>query len=586
MTLGADDRGFLLVDSRDATDDDRVRLGAGLARLSHAGWRLALRLDDLDCLIGPRSTLQVRQIQRRHLLIGDWHGEPALAARIAVARTSSAVARAAVGGGWGRYVLGWRADEGGLGVLRDPSGTLDCLWWRRGGLRLVSSEPPEAADSLLPQDLSVDWPVVAEIALDPGLASDRLALKGLNAVAPGECVRITEAGAYRSPVWTPSQCVGRPWDDRPDALRRVVDEAVLQLAGGHERLIGEISGGLDSAIVTSSLAGAGLGGRAAFVNFYGDWGEGDERRFAFEAAALSGLALEAARKPVAAVTPDLLAPLGQGVRPGLQGVDVAYDRDVAHRLDASGATGLLTGQGGDAVFFQAPDPRIVVDRRRRDGLMAVRPAYWAQVARWTRHSAWTIADLALRPPKPTAPTARQHVWLADADPAYPAKYGQILRLANCQLFWGDCLRSRSGELVHPLLSQPVMEHCLALPIDRLTCGVRDRGLARLAFADRVPASILQRRDKGDLSQFYGHVLRRSLPEIRPFLMEGRLVAQHVLDRDELEAALTPDQLLQSQTSNRHLLHAVLETWVRRWSDRIAARRRAEIGFKPGDIPAV
>ena len=57
--------------------------------------------------------------------------------------------------------------------------------------------------------------------------------------------------------------------------------------------------------------------------------------------------------------------LASGLRPALQGVDPAYDRHAAGRLAALGADGLLTGQGGDSVFFQAPDPLVAADRFRR-----------------------------------------------------------------------------------------------------------------------------------------------------------------------------------------------------------------------------
>lgn len=579
--LGADDRAWLLIDRRQADANDVVVLERALVGLAHAGWRSALSVDGLDVWLGPRAALDVRQVHRRHILIGRWTGDAALAALIGASRSPAEIARAAIGGGSGRYVLAWEEDDGRLGLLRDPSGALDCVWWRHGGLRLASDQPPRAADALLPADLAIDWEVLGEIATSPGLLSDRVALRGLHTVTPGDLVLI-ERGHQAQAIWRPAAFY-RPadgWDDRPEALQEAVDEAVRDAVAPHQDVFGEISGGLDSAIVSSSLAAVGEGDKARFINFYGDWKEGDERDYAFAAAGKAGFPLQAARKPVAPVTAGLLEPLGWGIRPALHGVDVAYDRDVARRMARRKATALLTGQGGDAVFFQAPDPQVVIDRRRREGWRGLRPGYWAEVGRWTRHSAWTIAGLALNPPARGAGRGRRHAWLAETDEVPPAKYGQILRLANCQLFWGDCLRARSGDLLHPLLSQRVMEHCLSIPADRLVLGVRDRGLARQAFASRLPASILERRDKGDLSQFYGHVVQRSLPEIRSLLLDGLLASHRLLDRIELERDLTPERLTWSQTSNRHLLHAVLEIWARFWTERIEARRWAQISTKP------
>ena len=580
MTLAVDARAFLLVDSSDATLGDRGRLDHVRRHVLAAGWRSVLSVDHIEVFLGPKATVDVRQVHRRHIQIGAWRPtDRSLSSIIGTSRTSVGLGSDVVRSGWGRYIMAWRDDDGRLGLMRDPSGAIDCVWWRSGGLRLASDQPPQVADALLPPEIAIDWEVLAALSNDPGLLSDRPPLRGLNVITPGDMVLLGDT-VERHVLWHPSSFVGAPFDDSPDALRALVDHVVAATLSPHERIHGEISGGLDSAIVSSSVAAAGLGPRARFVNYFGDWGEGDERAYAFAAAEQSGLRLTAARKPVAAITEALLRPLGEGIRPALHGVDVAYDRDGARRLRQRRATALVTGQGGDAVFYQAPEPRIVVDRRRREGLAGFRPRYWGDMARWTRHSAWTLARLALWPPPRKPSSAPLHPWLADASDLPPGKYGQVHRLANCQLFWSDCLRARVADLIHPLLSQPIIEHCLAIPADRLTLGPRDRGLARKAFAGRLPASIAQRRDKGDLGQFYGHVVQRSLPDLRPLLMDGLLVEHRLLDPVELGRDLEPERLLWSPGTNRPLLLGVLEVWVRRWTERIEARRRTEISAQP------
>jgi asparagine synthase (glutamine-hydrolysing) len=563
------EHGYLVIQSNGLDPVDHAVLEVGCRGLEQAGWRSVLAMEGMEVFVGPRRPPKVRLVHRRCILIGDYrpHGQ-ALSALVGASRGPAELARAVVTGGWGRYILVWRTDAGELAVLRDPSGAVDCLAWAKGRLRVTADQPPPEADVLMPEALAIDWELLGELAEQPGLVSDQPPLRGLTAVAPGEFA-IVDREPVRRAIWRPADIwrTGRA-DPSPSALRAVVDAAVAAETEKHGSLVGEISGGLDSAIVSSSLAASGGASRARFVNYFGDWAEGDERAYAEAAAGMSGLSLATARKPVAPITPELLEPLGWGVRPALHGVDAAYDLDMADRLTAAGATGLLTGQGGDAVFFQAPDPQVVVDRRRRRGWKGFEPGYWAEVGRWTRHSAWTVAALALGPPRCLSPRARLHPWLEDCDDFPPGKRGQILRLANCQLFWGDCLRARVADLVHPLLSQPVMEHVLAIPADQLLLDVRDRGLARVAFADRLPALIRERRDKGDLSAFYGHVLLASLPTLRPFLMDGRMAGHRLLDRAELERDLSSHRLMWSADGNRPLLLAVLENWVRHWIDRI------------------
>lgn len=147
---------------------------------------------------------------------------------------------------------------------------------------------------------------------------------------------------------------------------------------------------------------------------------------------------------------------------------------MAGRLKAASATGLLTGQGGDAVFFQAPDPRVVVERRRRRrrrrrrGWRGLEPGYWAEVGRWTRHSVWTVARLALGPSP--SPGGGRHPWLdafdrGDLDVA-------IIRRDEDR---------RDGETLGPehfgWFASPNFEHRAGEPL-RLAallpeCGVRD-----------------------------------------------------------------------------------------------------------------
>ncbi len=585
---GPADHGYVLIDRRSARAHAEHDLAAAVRSLEGQGWRQVGAVEDLTIWVGPRSRLRVTQVGRRHLLIGDWRAareavHQSLAAVIARSQGPTALAHAVVGQGWGRYVLAWRADDGRLGLLRDPTGALDCAWWRRDGAILAVHEPHRALDPVLPTDLAIDWDALKAISEAPELLGDRLALTGLTAVLPGTADLIGEASQTVA-AWTPIDfCrLGMVWDDRPDAMVEVVDHTLEALVRPHRRLVGEISGGLDSAIASASLKTCGAAARTTFMNFHGDRPEGDERAYARAVAETLGVGLEEVQKPVEALTVAQLVPLGDSLRPSLQGVDVTYDAAVAARMRRLKATALVTGQGGDAVFFQAPDPAVAADRYQREGLSALSPTFLAEVGRWTRHSAWTVLALAVngRRASPEADGGRRHPWLEPIADLPPAKARQLTQYVNAQLFWGDCLRARAGDLVQPFLSQPVVEHCLAIPADRLVAGVRDRGLARRAFAARLPRTIVDRRGKGDLSHFYGQITRASLPTLKPLLLEGLLARHGLVDGGALEAELAEAQLVWRTGYNRLLVAAVLEVWARSWQMRIADIRRSQISLKP------
>lgn len=333
---------------------------------------------------------------------------------------------------------------------------------------------------------------------------------------------------------------------------------------------GELSGGLDSAIVAGSLAATGQAGRARFLNFHGDWREGDERPWAEAVAHRLELDLATVRKPVEAITLRQLRPLGESVRPALQGVDVTSDGEVAARMRRGRATALVTGQGGDADFFQAPDPAVAADRFRREGPPGLSPAFLAAVGRWTRHSAWTVLGCALGLRDRTPARVRAAASVAGEPRGSAAGQDRTDAPVRQRPAVLGRLPARPRRGFAPsLLSQPVVEHCLAIPADRLIAGVRDRGLARRAFADRLPPMLIERRNKGDLSCFYGHVTRASLASLRPLLLNGLQVDQGLLDGKALERDLAEDRLIVGPGYNRLLVGAVLEVWAQNWEGRIA-----------------
>lgn len=548
-----------------------------LADLIRQGWTQRFNVDGLRVLTAPGFRWPVAQIHRRHVFIGDWRGCGPHPSALAGRDPSGAnLGPVLISQGWGAYVAAWLDDAGRLRVLRDPSGAIDAVWWRRNGVTFVADALPKAIDPLLPPSLAIDWSRLGEILRTPALLSDRVPLHAVTTVAAGSLVETWPSGQSVA-LWRPDVFARRGADESPEAMTSAVDEAVHGVMRGRRRVLAEVSGGLDSAIVAGALKAAGYAEQADFVTYYGDEVEGDERAYARAVARLHGLELSTVRKPVVPLTPADFEPLGAGLRPGLQGVDVAYDREATRRLQAIDGDGLITGQGGDSVFFHAPDPRVAADRGRRLGLGGIDPVYWAAVGRWTRVSAWTVARLALSRDRPVRRC--DHPWLSGLDDLPPAKRGQIERLVNNQLFWTDCLRARQAPLLNPLLSQPVVEHCLGVPADRLTLGPRDRGLARQAFADRLPLEIRQRRSKGDLSAFYGQLIRASLPGLRDLLLDGALVEAGVLERARLEADLDGARLLWTEGANQPLLAAILEVWARNWQSRIDGRR-AKVSREP------
>lgn len=468
---------------------------------------------------------------------------------------------------WGRYVaLIVGEPDGAVGVFRDPSGALDAMTWAQGDVSFVATHLPDWLPRSACPDIAIDWDRVAACLASTAAMSGACALKGLTAVTPGALYTF---GAGEQQLWRPADLARRtPPKDAAGVLVETLDACVAALVG-ERRVSVEISGGLDSAIVAGGVAATVPDRVAEWINYHAADRAGDERNYAREVSALWNVPLTEAFKPDFAVTVEALASVSDGLRPGLTGKDIERDRHAAARIRETGVERVLTGQGGDMVFFQTPTPLVAVEYLRRLGWRGLFDPEVAAVARWTRTALWRVAGLALRRRIRWhgVRSVADHPWLSGADDLPPAKQAQIATLAQALFVNIEGLRGRAGEIVHPLLAQPVVELCLSIPVPDLTLGGRDRGLARLAFAERLPPAIRTRRSKGELGAYYGRVVGASLEVLRPLLLDGRLVAEGLLDRAELEKLLTREQLVWRGDYSRLMTAAVLESWVRHWEAR-------------------
>lgn len=525
----------------------------------------------------------------RAVLVGRLHapiGGSALPAAYVAALLDDeppAACRRLTAAAWGAYVAVFSPEDGPTCAYRDPSGALEAFAWGCGrGVYAVASGVEGLPPGLLPPRLALDWSRIARILRQPGRSAMESPLQGISPLAAGRITPLDRPEAS-SVVWTPAAFAGAPTRDLAGAgeeLTRRIDGTVAAMAAPHRTLVAELSGGLDSAIVAASLHRAGLAARAAaWINYYVESREGDERSYARAMAVRIGVALTEAPLGVEPVGEADYAELARGVRPPMSALGRGYDRDMAARAAACGATGILTGQGGDAAFFQMATPFVLADALRLDGWRALFTGAWGDTARWTGRSAWAVLAAlrsrgAVVEPPPLLPGLdpgtglSQHPWVREAEGLPPAKRLHIAALAAGQVYPGDSSRRRAAEVLRPLLAQPVMEHLLAIPAPVLTQGGRDRALARSAFAGRLPEAIVERRAKGMLSAYYGQVVLASLDWLRPHLLEGCLCEAGVLDRHHLDARLTPGALVWNGGSVDLLAAALMESWVRHWQGRI------------------
>ncbi|MFZ5685692.1 MAG: asparagine synthase-related protein [Pseudomonadota bacterium] len=550
-------------------------------------WTPALRWPGLEVWTARGRRTSVRELGPQCVVIGDvLDRRSGAAARLpGLPDRPEAAARRLRDDTWGGYLALLRdpSDRGALWAYREPSGTVDAFAWRLGQVTAIADDIDRLAPGFAPADLALDWNAIAAIVADVYATGHLSPLAGYAAVAPGDLLRLDRPGQPPVPVWRPADHARNLGGASAAELRQAVVGVVGGLAQAHERILVDVSGGLDSSIVAAALAAAGSAGRvAAAVNHYPAEAEGDERAWAEAVCARHGLPFEAVPRCGAPLEEADFAELARQIGPALAGVDVPRDRAAGTLARRHGASALFGGQGGDAVFFQLPSAQVARDLLQARGVRGLADPLLPAWARWLRRSYWSVLAEALRPPRAASPpgwrallgprarglSAPEHPWLRDLDGLPPAKRLQVKAIVGVSHHhWGRARRSRAAEVVQPLLAQPLVELCLATPAWRHVAGGRDRALARCAFAGDLPPEVTQRRSKGALAVHYARRVAASLDFLRPHLLDGVLADAGVLDRAAMDAALTPQALIWSADAARLTRAALVESWVRYWQGR-------------------
>jgi asparagine synthase (glutamine-hydrolysing) len=480
---------------------------------------------------------------------------------------------------WGHYTA-VAFDTLGPWVMVDPSGAGRAHLVQDTDLEMITNHLDPSAMRAANFEIDVNLSALAGSLLDPGTMVTAPLLRGVTNMVPGTAYHLNRRGAEIA-LWSPAalsnDCSENGYGFDGDRLRHAVDLAVTQLAGAGASLI-ELSGGLDSSILAGTMMALGIVPRAVTVELIG--GDVDEVHYAQATARRCAIQLDLG---LATTFPDYAAfmDVGQAAHPYMYGVDDAFANAVIGSAD--GIDRILTGQGGDAVFYQPATPLTTIDRYRALGIRSG----WRSLlddARRTRASIWhhilpvardrlrgtpspqdELADRLLTRQARAARTRFVHPWCVAAHALPPGRRLQMLMLANSLIFHSARPIDLGRPLVHPLLTQPVLESVLAVPTWRLASGRLDRGLARAAFADRLHPDVVARRSKGEAAAYYSRAAVANLPLLRERLLGGALVKAGIIDAPMMEQVLTPDYLFYSLDYRALVLHAACEAWLKAWS---------------------
>jgi asparagine synthase (glutamine-hydrolysing) len=487
---------------------------------------------------------------------------------------------------WGHYALFLTEPSGQLSVMTDPTGASVCYRVRAEGATVFFSHFEDLTElTAIRLTLNRD-----HLSACLQLHTFNAAETGFNEIAklyPGECLRLTGERERSSFHWDPlALCTTDPIVDVNESIKSVrtaVSATVQSWASCYRRILHELSGGLDSAIVLACLTNAPSRPFIACCNYYTEAQEGDERQFARLVARNAGVELTE-------------SPIGNQPRHGIE--EFVSAAGAASPLLASftceddtrrppivaqhAAEAIFSGQGGDQCFHRTVQGSDAADYLWTRGLDARFFSVAMDTARVSHQSVWSVVRSAVRHGmfkrpydvwaglrtssfiKETEVDSRQrcHPWLtAAAHELPPAKLVQLMCITETQTYYArECAYA---DEIYPLISQPVFETCLRIPCYVLSHGGMDRTVARLAFAPDLPEEIVARSSKGAVNDHFFKVIKDNMVFIRDFLCGGLLAAEGLIDVQALERTLLdPPQLAKGYYMVPIMTACKCEMWLR------------------------
>jgi asparagine synthase (glutamine-hydrolysing) len=399
--------------------------------------------------------------------------------------------------------------------------------------------------------------------------------KGTMLLPPGHRLVASGTDVSVEPYWRPDprrSIVYRTDVEYEEHFRELFASAVRCRMRSNRPVFCELSGGIDSSSVACVAAGE-AGRRRGLLRpqtvsyIFEQSSTSDESRYITDVERFigePGLHIGEDECPLLDALPDGFVP----DHPTGQLLFLQRQNRVAREMHARGARVLLTGLGGDELFYSEPPPALpLADLLRQGRLIALARAS----RRWARHSRRSVARTlwrgALAPFWPrlhfrityrtkgvtpyVAPAFAQRLHLRERRFGMTDDVGFRLPTASQQYTYirckmrppvlEACNSERYIEARHPYLDQRLMEFALAIPADQKIRPGEERSVVRRALRGVMPPSVCARRTKGG-------------PDEAIYRAIGRGTFIEALFRDPLTAAygfVDPHQLHDTLLRARH-----------------------------------
>jgi len=483
---------------------------------------------------------------------------------------------------WGSFVAMLRQGEAVV-LLRPPFGDLPCLMTRTAGGTIVGSHIDLLRVAGAPA-VSVDYCAVVRQLIAGDLRQRATCLDGIEALRGGDRLAIGAGTTERATCWSPWTFVqsDRRVDDAAEADRRLRDYAIActDLRTSHlGRPMLLLSGGLDSSVVAACLSARGRD--FACLNLMTANPIGDERDYARMVAArvdrpLVERLMEAGTAQLERLASARLA------RPAARSFEQLVYEIAGAAARELGCDGLVDGGGGDNIFGSVQSASPAADALLDPG---GGPHFWrlcGDIGELAEESHWRVAWRSYRRSRERerpfrSPTGRRylhpdthaladealrHPWLDQPEGALPGRMAHVAMLVAAQAYVEDGRHGAKQHAVSPLVSQPLIEHCLRIPSWNWFANGHNRAAARRAFEAHLPREVVWRRSKGTPDALLVGLVEKNRLWLRDHLAGGLLAGAGLIDMAALLSELDDPRPARGTECGRILQLADAESWAR------------------------
>lgn len=485
-------------------------------------------------------------------------------------------------------------------IIKDPSGSLPCMCVRVCDITLIFSCIADCVGLNLLR-FTPNWKYITARVLRPGIPCTAAALTEVTEVHRGECLQINphkDGALQRQQYWMPADfCDGSHIIlDRAraaEALVATVVSSIQTLASCHSSLLLRLSGGLDSSIVLGCLKDAPSKPRITCCTYNTPSARANARPWAQIAAESAACELVERILDPRAVDLRKMLTAQPTARPSWIIGDMQIAPIELPLAAEVGASAVFTGHGGDCGLGSLSIDCSLSEYVRHRGIdrgflqVALQVASCRDLSIWqvlarTIHD-WASGGRSFEARRAARHASRlttvapgidleeangifEHPWFKVRRPASPAIVNQLGDLTSAPKFYTAFIDPAlpSPERVDPFYSQPVVELLLRIPPFLQIDGGRNRGLARQAFAGRVPKVLLDRVWKDRAPQGLSTIVNNNRKFIREQLLDGILAGRGLLNRRALEAALSDAPSSVQHPEGEIMSHLDVEVWLHHW----------------------